>query len=73
MPLMRDAETGILREVSERYLKRWPHDYVPPDHEPNPAPPAKPAKRTRRTPKPASAAPPKPAPAVPDKSEGENQ
>lgn len=29
MPLMRDAQTGVIREVDERYLKRWPLDYLP--------------------------------------------
>ena len=31
MPLMRDAETGVVREVSEAYLRRWPSDYLPLD------------------------------------------
>lgn len=76
MPLMRDAETGVLRHVDERYLERWPNDYVSPDFEPNPEPPAgadQPRPRKpRRTSKPAAAKPPAPAAAAPDKSEGEN-
>jgi hypothetical protein len=29
MVLMRDKGTGKVREVSERWLKRWPDDYEP--------------------------------------------
>lgn len=31
MPLMRDAQSGVVRDVSEAYLKRFPGDYVPVD------------------------------------------
>jgi len=29
MALMRDRQTGVVREVSERWLARWPDDYEP--------------------------------------------
>ncbi len=28
MPQMKDAQTGVVREVSEAWLKRFPGDYV---------------------------------------------
>ena len=31
MPLMRDAVTGVIREVSAQWHKRWPADHVPVD------------------------------------------
>jgi hypothetical protein len=29
MVQMRDRETGVVRDVGERWLKRWPNDYIP--------------------------------------------
>jgi hypothetical protein len=29
MPLMRDRQTGVIRDVTDKYLKRWPNDYEP--------------------------------------------
>jgi hypothetical protein len=35
MVLMRDRETGVVREVSDRWLKRWPTDYIPVEEAPS--------------------------------------
>ena len=34
MPLMRDRVTGVIREVSEAWHRRWPSDHVPLDAAP---------------------------------------
>lgn len=30
MALLRDKETKVIREVNERYVRRWPNDYDAP-------------------------------------------
>ena len=45
MPLMRDRETKVVREVSEKWHARWPED-----HEPVEAPKKRPSKKSTATP-----------------------